>query len=1653
MMLRQMRASAYGNDKIRPELLEYAQAKLAVLAKGEDPGKLPPPAWRGMPTKGTNNVLCFLIDFPDKPHVNSFESITNKLFGAGLPAEFPLESLTKFYQRSSYGQLTINGSALGWYTMAHPRDWYTDTYGTGNEANYQIIKEVAEHFDASINYSQFDNNGDGRIDYFAVLWAGPDNGWANFWWGYQWELYSANLTLDGVRFFSFSWQWESNPVGSPYYADVIIHETGHALGLPDYYDYDGSVGPDGGVGGMDMMDANYCDHNCFSKFILDWLTPTVVTSSLSQFPQQNSADYPEAVALAGGYTGSTAFSEYFMVQNRQKVNNDKNLPGSGLVVWHVDSRLNGGGTDYQYDNSFTAHKLLRLMEADGLEEIEAGANADAGDFYGAGKEFTPSSTPNSSFYNGSNSQVRVNSIVATNLVVLADYSVVDNYPVVDPPRVYVRENGTTNVAVSLYRPVETNTVITISWLSGSSNLYLVGSPSLTFTPADWSNAQTFAVGALNDADMINDTASFRITASGGGVQSADFVVEQMDMGDTLPPQCTLSGSLSADGTRIIVDILFDESVLGFEAGDLVYSSNIQGGASLASLDEVVAGRRYEATFDIAGQYGSLSLTIPAASLTDASGNLNPNPEYRYNYTLPFLRTDYQEDFEGLATDWTASTQEFEDYTTVGWRWGVPVYGLTWAGPLSAVSGSKCLGTMDGPYAKRLDAWIESPVIRVGSRPLLSFQLWIEAGMYSLGRVEVHNGYGWVDVTPGGIYQSTSNTWVRQDIELDDDQFGNRLLRVRFRALAYLAGDLIPMYVDDVAIQSQQPPGIYVTSMAPDNGAAGTTVPVAWSIYNSTASGESNVMGFVTCADSGVVITNGTPVWYGNVAAGGVATGAAPVQVELGSAGSFDTGVLTFNHQARAGRCVLSSDTALFTVTGSGVSAPHVLTVGNSGGVTNWIGDALPGDGGPGSCLFQVIYAGSNGVADVPRVDGGVTGDDRILAGAVDASTVGRFGEGGVVRDAGLFSRVVCHGLASNSMIFVRAWDRSAFADSAAYGDSALRAVRLLPDETIDFGGWGVSRVLNFPGASLLDMVDRDGDSIPDAWCAVFGIDPDRPILPLPASVTMEAAVNGLNRPGRVAVSSNLVFIADSGNNRVEVWNRALTTRLFQYGSFGTATNQFKGPQGLTVSEDGTRLLVADILNYRITMFSVDPVSGQLTYLWSAGTQGVATNGNLFFRAPYNASLMTGNSFLVADSHPTDFYANHSIHIYPSVSDPVTLIGTTPGTGDGSFMRPLGVDAGTAGEVYVADSGNHRIQGFLSDGTFSWAFGSYGTNAAQFKEPRDVSLGVGGRLYVAETGGSRLQVLDVAAAPVVESIALLGSSGSGSGQFRAPQGVAPAMDDGIIYVADTFNNRVQKLRVVLDGDKDGMEDVWEELHGLDCHNSADAFEDPDGDGLLNIGEYRLNTDPQQRDTNGNGASDGWDVAHGLNPASAGSSSVAPPTVLITSDAGASVLPGMVVRVTAAFSEPVTNIPGPKLTLDGGAFLWQAPMVMSDASTWYYDYTVQSGDDGAVNAYVGGAVDMEGYSLDLDPTMASSLFTVGTVSSLSIAGFNGFPQALSWEAVLDGIYHIQSSTNLLQTNLWIDVGAVTSPVNGMLIWTNTTPETNRLEFFRILWINAP
>ncbi|MDQ2630631.1 MAG: SMP-30/gluconolactonase/LRE family protein [Actinomycetota bacterium] len=126
-----------------------------------------------------------------------------------------------------------------------------------------------------------------------------------------------------------------------------------------------------------------------------------------------------------------------------------------------------------------------------------------------------------------------------------------------------------------------------------------------------------------------------------------------------------------------------------------------------------------------------------------------------------------------------------------------------------------------------------------------------------------------------------------------------------------------------------------------------------------------------------------------------------------------------------------------------------------------------------------------------------------------------------------------------------------------------------------------------------------------------------------------------------------------------------------------------------------------------------------------------------------------------------------------------------GSGNGQLSNPSGV--AVKGGIWVADTGNHRIQKFTEGGAYVSQFGSLGTKKGQLSSPRALAFTAAGQLWVADTGNNRIQKFTEAG----ESLTQVGKEGTSAGQFKSPSGIAVG-SSGNVWVADTGNNRIQEF---------------------------------------------------------------------------------------------------------------------------------------------------------------------------------------------------------------------------------------------------------------------
>ena len=376
----------------------------------------------------TNDVVVLLVEFPGKTHSGSHTpSYFNTLMNG-----YSHGDLRSYYDNVSYGDYTVTATVGGntWFQSVHTIDYYgTDTSGGYDDYYvpiYDLVAETVRLADASVDFGNFDQDSDGVVDHLLIVHAGngqEDSGTSSDIWSHRWAVVGPSLIVDGVQIYGYTMVSENSPIG------VIAHEFGHDLGLPDLYN---TATNGAGAGIWDLMakgswagptlspgtNPSFLSAWCRAK--LGWAVVEEVTTArygvdLIQ-AETNKTVYKLPVEESGG-------TEYFLVENRQKTGYDSNMPGAGLLIWHID--------ESQHDNTNDAHRLVGLEEADWTN---GDTPTDAGDPWSSDLDgFTPDSNPNSNGYGNVRTGWKVYNIGASNTLMKADISKIvdDDMAVID----------------------------------------------------------------------------------------------------------------------------------------------------------------------------------------------------------------------------------------------------------------------------------------------------------------------------------------------------------------------------------------------------------------------------------------------------------------------------------------------------------------------------------------------------------------------------------------------------------------------------------------------------------------------------------------------------------------------------------------------------------------------------------------------------------------------------------------------------------------------------------------------------------------------------------------------------------------------------------------------------------------------------------------------------------------------------------------------------------------------------------------------------------------------------------------------------------------------------------------------------------------------
>ena len=266
-------------------------------------------------------------------------------------------------------------------------------------------------------------------------------------------------------------------------------------------------------------------------------------------------------------------------------------------------------------------------------------------------------------------------------------------------------------------------------------------------------------------------------------------------------------------------------------------------------------------------------------------------------------------------------------------------------------------------------------------------------------------------------------------------------------------------------------------------------------------------------------------------------------------------------------------------------------------------------------------------------------------------------------------------------------------------------------------------------------------------------------------------ISGLDSPWGVVITKNEeIVVAENGAHCITILNKE-GKKVKSFGTRGTKEGQFIYPCGVAISHDG-HILVTDDHRLQKLTFEGDCVK-------SVGSSKTG-NGPLQFYTPIGITVhpTTGQIF-IADTF------NHRIQVLNKDLTYSHSFGKE-GSSPEQFNKPYDVTFDNEGYLYIADNENHCIKKFTSTGQYISTFSSRGSNPGQIKYPTSIIID-NNILYVSEQVNNRISIFDTNGC----FIHCFGKSGSGEGEFDRPCGITVDLL-GNLYVSDFHNNRLVVL---------------------------------------------------------------------------------------------------------------------------------------------------------------------------------------------------------------------------------------------------------------------
>jgi len=343
-------------------------------------------------------IPVILVSFPDEALQYAPADFERSLFdttGATTGSVFD------YYRWVSGNRLTIGGRVVASVQVQNPETYYSGSSGglRGSSPNNSLglMRDVLRACADTIDWKPFDVDGNGVVDMVWLVHAGiggeagnlnnlwsvttwMNRGWRDASPWYTKTPYPGGGTGQTIRIERFSVMPEQSAhvAGAQCEIGVYCHEFGHALGLPDLYSTSSfmspSLGPGawslmgtGGYGG-DALSPQYPTHlGAWPLKYLGWdesVHPS--RDTVLSLPALGSSQ----ATITWSYQGEDV-SEYFLIEHRRRAGFDRNLPGEGLIIYHVDENVIAAGmASNSVNNDF--RQGVQVVEADGDGDLVRG---------------------------------------------------------------------------------------------------------------------------------------------------------------------------------------------------------------------------------------------------------------------------------------------------------------------------------------------------------------------------------------------------------------------------------------------------------------------------------------------------------------------------------------------------------------------------------------------------------------------------------------------------------------------------------------------------------------------------------------------------------------------------------------------------------------------------------------------------------------------------------------------------------------------------------------------------------------------------------------------------------------------------------------------------------------------------------------------------------------------------------------------------------------------------------------------------------------------------------------------------------------------------------------------------------------------------------